>query len=330
MTWEKTLVRHLLFAAASAALGFCCAGCLSAAVLSGQFGSKRSRFDIPKYRMSPDRDEIIVSSERETSYHTNRMISRRTWKSTWEGRIPLDPVPECLMRCRLIAEPDPDAQAYWHNSPFVIETDGLPLGADETLRLRVRPDELDDLSRPFKVRLIPRGEEDVPPEQQPEGELRIMFPVAVDGNTYELLTLAPGAPRENPFMKKFYELDALERKEERERNPYSYFDFCGWLLNKDGHNYHNELLKQAAAEWDAREEYRYLYPFRDGMDEVRLIEYERIAGRRFPAWDAVLWKTLYLPPAIVLDTLLLPGYIAGSAYLYLLYVFVYSALGGIQ
>ena len=100
---------------------------------------------------------------------------------------------------------------------------------------------------------------------------------------------------------------------------------------KDGHNYHNELLKQAAAEWDAREEYRYLYPFRDGMDEVRLIEYERIARRRFPTWDAVLWKTLYLPPAVVLDTLLLPGYIAGSAYLYPLYLFVaYCPLGGIQ
>ena len=327
MTREKTLVRHLLFAIVAAAFVFCCTGCFTSAVLSGHFGLRTSRFDIPKYRMSPDRNAIIVSSERETGY---RMISRWTWKSTWEERIPLDPVPECLMRCRLIAEPDPDAQAFWHNSPFVIEADGLPLGADETLRLRVRPDELDDLSRPFKVRLIPRGEKDVPPEQLPEGELRIMFPVAVDGNTYELLTLAPGAPRQNPFMKKFYELYALERNEESGRDPYSYFGFCRWLLNKAGHNYHNMLLQQAAVEWDAREEYRYLYPFRDGMDEVRLIEYERIAGRRFPAWDAVLWKTLYLPPAIVLDTLLLPGYIAGSAYLYLLYVFVYSALGGIQ
>ena len=326
MTSKKTLVRHLLFTAVAAAFVFCCTGCCTAAVLSGQFGAKTSRFDIPKYRMSPDRDAIIVSSERETGYHK---ISRWTWKSTWEERIPLDPVPECLMRCRLIAEPDPDAQAYWHNSPFVIEADGLPLGADETLRLRVRPDELDDLSRPFKVRLIPRGEEDVPPEQRSEGELRIMFPVAVDGNTYELLTLAPGAPRKNPFMKKSYELYALERNEESAREPYSYFDFCGFLLNNIvGHNHH-ELLKQAAVEWDAREEYRYLYPFRDGMDEVRLIEIERIAGRRFPAWDAVLWKTLYLPPAVVLDTLLLPGYIAGSAYLYLLYLFV-SPLRGIQ
>ena len=326
MTWKKTLVRHLLFAMLAAALGLVCTGCCTAAVLSGQFGAKTFRFDIPKYRMSPDRDAIIVSSERETDYHK---ISRWTRKSTWEERIPLDPVPECLMRCRLIAEPDPDAQAYWHNSPFVIEAEELPLGADETLHLRVRPDELDDLSRPFKVRLIPPGGKDVPPEQRPEGELRIMFPVAVDGNTYELLTLAPGAPRKNPFMKKSSELHALERNEESAREPYSYFDFCGFLLNKIvGHNHH-ELLKQAAVEWDAREEYRYLYPFRDGMDEVRLIEIERIAGRRFPAWDAVLWKTLYLPPAVVLDTLLLPGYIAGSAYLYLLYLFV-SPLRGIQ
>ena len=109
MTWNKTLVRNLLFAVIAAAVGLCCTGCCTAAVLSGQFGAKTSRFDIPKYRMSPDRDAIIVSSERETGYHT---ISRWTWKSTWEERIPLDPVPECLMRCRLIAEPDPDAQAY--------------------------------------------------------------------------------------------------------------------------------------------------------------------------------------------------------------------------
>ena len=326
MTREKTLVRHLVFAAVTAALGLYCAGCCTAAVLSGQFGSKISRFDIPKYRMSPDRNAIIVSSAKETGYRTTRMISRRTWKSTWEERIPLDPVPECLMRCRLIAEPDPDAQAYWHNSPFVIETDGLPLDADETLRLRIRPDELDDLSQPFKVRLIPQGEEDVPPEKQPEGELRIMFPVAMDGNTYELLTLAPGTLRMNPF----YELYALEKNEVDRRNLDSFFGFCGMILDKVGYNHH-ELLKQAAVEWDAREEYRYLYPFRDGMDEVRLIEYERIAGRRFPTWDAVLWKTLWLPPAVVADTLFLPGYIAGSAYLYLLYLFVeYLPLGGIQ
>ena len=285
-----------------------------------------SKIDIPKYRMSPDRDAIIVSSEKEGCYHTLPIISRWTWESTWEERIPLDPVPECLMRCRLIAEPDHDAQAYWHNSPFVIETDGLPLGEDETLRLRIRPDELDDLSQPFKVRLIPRGEEDVPPEKRSEGELRIMFPVAMDGNTYELLTLAPGAPRMNPF----YELYALEKNEDDRRNLDSFFGFCGMLLDKVGHNHH-ELLKQAAVEWDAREEYRYLYPFRDGMDEVRLIEYERMAGRRFPTWDAVLWKTLWLPPAVVADTLFLPGYIAGSAYLYPLYLFVaYCPLGGIQ
>ena len=327
MTWKKMFVRNLLFVAVAAAVVFCCTGCFTAAVLSGQFGAKTSKFDIPKYRMSPDLDAIIVSSERETCYHSPRMISRWTWESTWEERIPLDPVPECLIRCRLIAEPDPDAQAYWHNSPFVIKVDGLPLGEDETLRLRVRPDELDDLSRPFTIRLIPRGEEDVPPEKQPEGELRIMFPVAVDGNTYELLTLAPEAPRMNPFMKQFYELYALERKED----DGSYFAFCGKILDNAAGHYNQELLRQAAAEWDASEEYRYLYPFRDGMDEVRLIEYERITGRRSPTWDAVLWKTLFLPLAIVLDTLLLPVYIAGNVYLYPLYLFVaYSPLRGIQ
>ena len=69
------------------------------------------------------------------------------------------------------------------------------------------------------------------------------------------------------------------------------------------------FLEQAADAWDAREAERYRYPFLEGQDEIRMVEYERIAGERFPAWDAVLWKALWLPPAVVLDTVLLPVYV---------------------
>ena len=304
MTWKKTVFRHLLFAVAAAALGLVCTGCFTATVLNGQFGAKTSRFDLPKYAMSPDRREIIVTS----AWETRRFLQPPSiWNSTWKERIPVEPVPDCLIRCFLFVEPDPDAPRYWHDAPFAINTDVLPLNEDRTLYLRVHPDELDDLSQPFKVKLIPQGEEAGPPEKQPEGELRMMFPVAVNGNMYVLLTAAPGEPRTNLFRQKAKELVKM-------------------FPSLIGSQQSRASLTRAAYEWDEREADRYLYPFCDGMDEVRMIEYERRFGERFPTWDAVLWKALCLPPAVVVDTVLMPAYFVGSVGLYAILL----PLSGIQ
>ncbi len=313
MTWVKKSIRNLLFAVLAAAFIFSCTGCFSAAVLNGQFGAKTSRFDVPKYAMSPDRREIIITSAREIRHHY--LLPRRTaymdsvWdrKTNWEEHIPLVPMPDSLMRCFLIVEPDPDAQRYWHNSPFVIETGELPLNEDRMFHLRVHPDELDDLSRPFQVKLIsPNAEESGPAGDQPE--LRMMFPVGVYGNMYVLLTAVPGEPRTNPFRQKGGE---LSRQERREKKDVLYL--FSWIWNT-----HDALLTQAAGEWDTLEANRYLYPFRNGMDEVRMAEYERIFGERFPTWDAILLKAVCLPSAIVADTLLLPANCVIGAAMYLL------------
>ena len=319
MSWKKTHIRHLLFAVLAAALGFFCTGC-TAIVLKGQFGAKESRFDLPKYAMSPDRREIIVTS----AWETRRFLQPPSiWNSTWKERIPVEPVPDCLIRCFLFVEPDPDAPRYWHDAPFVINTDVLPLNEDRTLYLRVHPDELDDLSQPFKVKLIPRGEEAGPPEKQPEGELRMMFPVAVNGNMYVLLTAAPGEPRANLFRQKANE---LVRQETKGQGEFSYFTMVKMFPSLIGSQQSRASLTRAAYEWDEREADRYLYPFCKGMDEVCMIEYERRFGERFPTWDAVLWKALCLPPAVVVDTVLMPAYFVGSVGLYA----ILHPLSGIQ
>ncbi len=298
--FPNRLLRPLLpLVAVCVLMLFLCTGC-TAIVLKGQFGAKESRFDLPKYAMSPDRREIIVTS----AWETRRFLQPPSiWNSTWKERIPVEPVPDCLIRCFFFVEPDPDAP--WHDAPFVINTDVLPLNEDRTLYIRVHPDELDDLSQPFKARLIPQGEEAGLPEKQPEGELRMMFPVAVNGNMYVLLTAAPGEPRTNLFRQKAKE---LVRQETKGQGDFSYFTMVKRFPSLIGSQQSRASLTRAAYEWDEREADRYLYPFCEGMDEVRMIEYERRFGERFPTWDAVLWKALWLPPAVVVDTVLLPYY----------------------
>ena len=317
MIWKKTLVRNLLFAVLIAT-GFFCTGC-TAIVLKGQFGAKESRFDLPKYAMSPDRREIIVTS----AWETRRFLQPPSiWNSTWKERIPVEPVPDCLIRCFLFVEPDPDAPRYWHDAPFVINTDVLPLNEDKTLYLRVHPEELDDLSQPFKVKLIPSDAEESGPVTDPS-ELRMMFPVAVNGNMYVLLTAASGEPRTNLFRQKANE---LVRQEAKGQGEFSYFTMVKMFPSLIGSQQSRASLTRAAYEWDEREADRYLYPFCEGMDEVRMTEYERRFGERFPTWDAVLWKALWLPPAVVVDTVLMPAYFVGSVGLYAILL----PLSGIQ
>ena len=320
---EKTLIRNLLFAALIMVLGILCTGCFTATVLlDPEFGSRSTYFGATSYTMSPDRREIIVTSTRTTDFHYGVSFSMRfleflpsttlwSWRSTWEERIPLDPMPECLMRCFLFVEPTPDAQPYWHHSRggFEIETDGIPLCEDKTYYLRVRPNDREILSRPFVVQLIPRegeqpeedgtiaptgqetpqDEEAVPPEKKPDDDRRIMFPVGIYGNMYVLLTVAPREPRPNP------------------------------IREYKGRHAPPKLKEYAESEWDIRESKRYLYPFREGQEEILLTEYERLIGVRSPTPDAILWKTLCLPSAVVADTLLLPYYaVAGTGALLLI------------
>ena len=390
MTWKKTLVRHLLFAVIVAALGFVCTGCLSASVLNSEFASKRSTFTDYRYDMSPDRDEIILTCKRNRAYNFLPLygsIHRNaawTWTSSWEERIPLDPMPECLIRCSLVVETDPEAgRLLWadHLPTAVMEVESLPIREGETFYLKIHPYDRESLSKPFQLRLVPKkaDPEEVPtdadetvsaPENAPETktaapspqecEKRLMFPVSVtlDGSRYELLTLTPekmtpvnpfrkiredrikalGEKRKEAEQKRAQEQDGEQDGAQKQKSggsqsmlmlPMSGVVAAALLLSRTGKSERGNLLEIEEKNWDFQEANRFpgLYPFRESQEEVCMIEYERAAGERFPTVDAVLWKTLWMPSAIVGDVILLPGEIVifGGTTL-----FIYAIVKGIQ
>ena len=187
-----------------------------------------------------------------------------------------------------------------------------------------------------------------------------MFPVSVtlDGSRYELLTLAPEKMTPvNPFRKiREDRVKALEekRKEAEQKRaqeqdeeqdgaqkqkssgsqsmlmlPMSGVLAAALLLSRTGKSERGNLLEIEEKNWDFQEANRFpgLYPFRESQEEVCMIEYERATGERFPTVDAVLWKTLCLPSAIVGDVILLPGEIVifgGTTFL------IYAIVKGIQ
>ena len=302
-------------------------GCCTAAVLNSEFGASTSYFDSPKYELSRDRDKVTLTSSRITTSYFGRQS-----RSTWKERIPLDPVPDGMMRCRLVVETDPEApRLQWE-----MQVESLPLREGETLHLRIRPNDQHLLSQPFRVRLLPKNEtEEVPadtdgqtgtPAPATADGPRLMFPVScsLDGRSYELLTVAPADPRPNPYRKLLdeWERDYLERYKagKAKREFPSYFSFCRSFLSEIGGSApslkQRDMLYQAAKEWDQREELRYYYPLREGQEEARMIEYERISGKRFPSFGATLWKAFLLPPAVVVDVALLPITVPASFYFY--------------
>ena len=402
MTWKKLFIRNLLFAVLCVALGFVCTGCLSASVLNSEFASKRSTFTDYRYDMSPDHDEIILTCKRNRAYNFLPLygsIHRNaawTWTSSWEERIPLDPMPECLIRCSLIVETDPEAgRLLWadHLPTAVMEVESLPIREGETFYLKIHPHDRESLSKPFQLRLVPKkaDPEEAPadadetvsaPENAPENasgaapenapetktavpspqecEKRLMFPVSVtlDGSRYELLTLAPekmtpvnpfrkiredrikalGEKRKEAEQKRAQEQDGEQDGAQKQKSggsqsmlmlPMSGVLAAALLLSRTGKSERGNLLEIEEKNWDFQEANRFpgLYPFRESQEEVCMIEYERATGERFPTVDAVLWKTLCLPSAIVGDVILMPGEIVifgGTTFL------IYAIVKGIQ
>ena len=174
-----------------------------------------------------------------------------------------------------------------------------------------------------------------------------MFPVSVslDGSRYELLTLAPEKMTPvNPFRTiredRIMAMEEKRKEAEQKRTQGQNGERdgaqeqkTGWspplavgvgiltaMIVSDSWNSERDLLEIEEESWDCQETNRFpgLYPFRENQEEVCMIEYERATGERFPTVDAVLWKTLCLPSAIVGDVILLPGGIViyGSAALF--------------
>lgn len=234
--------------------------------------------------------------------------------STVEERIPLNPQPKELSRCSLIAEPDPNAPRPRFLAPvsasgpddaggrimddvmaylvlegdgssnyadgifeFTVVSDELPLREGATLHLRVRPEDMKYLAKPFRIRLVRSGEESdtEPPadpdllflqrygnvqmigniRREPDDEQHLMFPLSADGDRYELLSsFAPGPVTQ-------FRMPTM--------NP--------------------------------------LYPFRE--KQIEEIENEYRNSGRTPTVEAVCWKVLWFPTMLVFDVIALPVYV---------------------
>lgn len=263
---EKKFVRNLLFAVLCAAAGFFCTGCVTRSVIY-ELGTTNTEFTDHIYMMSPGRDGVIVRSKRTIKYNwlpfygSFHHTPARTSVSDWEEFIPLSPPPENLSQCSLIVEVAPDAPEPNYLAPvsksefaysirkdceslcaggqyeFEIPTDELPLREGDTLRLRVQPRHLPYLSQPFRVRLVrPCTKEDW---YLNNSEQYFMFPVAVDGSRYELLTvLRPWDEYHNSAGTREW-IDSIypfrESQREEIMREYSYDDpYDDYQLSTDG------------------------------------------------------------------------------------------------
>ena len=214
--FPNRLLRPLLPLVAVCVLMLFCTGCVTRSVIY-ELGTTNTEFTDHIYMMSPGRDGIIVRSKRTIKYNwlpfygSFHHTPARTSVSDWETYIPLSSPPENLSRCSLIVETAPDAPEPDYLAPvsrsefaygirkdceslcaggqleFEIPVNELPLREGDTLRLRVQPRHLPYLSQPFRIRLVrPHTKEDW---YLNNSEQYFMFPVAVDGSRYELLTV---------------------------------------------------------------------------------------------------------------------------------------------
>ena len=187
MTSKKPLVRDLLFAVLIMVLDLVCTGCFTAVTLD-ELGSTKSYIAGEHYEFSPDHGEIDFSCRKERDYyfipflHAFDIAPTKTVQ-TYEKRIPLNPVPDDLMRIELNVIPDASA-ARAESSPSIgtgggfrasdrimefpapakrirVETDssdssapGPILSAGDTLELRVHPDDLRLMTEPFAISIL--------------------------------------------------------------------------------------------------------------------------------------------------------------------------------
>lgn len=264
--FPNRLLRPLLPLVAVCVLMLFCTGCVTRSVIY-ELGTTNTEFTDHIYMMSPGRDGIIVRSKRTIKYNwlpfygSFHHTPARTSVSDWEAYIPLTPPPEKLSRCSMIVEIAPDAPEPDYLAPvsrsefayavrndceslcaggqieFEIPVNELPLREGDTLRLRVQPRHLPYLSQPFRIRLVrPHTKEDW---YLNNSEQYFMFPVAVDGSRYELLTvLRPWDEYHNSagtreWIDSIYPF--LESQREEIMREYSYNDpYDDYQLSTDG------------------------------------------------------------------------------------------------
>ena len=185
MTSKTTVVRDFLFAALILAAGLVCTGCFTAVTLD-ELGSTKSYIAGEHYEFSPGRGEIDFSCRKEKDYfyipflHAFGVAPTKTVQ-TYEKQIPLNPVPDDLIRIELNVIPDASV-AKAESSPSIgsgggfRDSDGIMefpapvtrirgnaepsappgplLSSGDTLELRAHPDDLPLLSEPFAICLL--------------------------------------------------------------------------------------------------------------------------------------------------------------------------------
>ncbi len=203
MNWKKILIRNILFAVLVIAAGFYCTGCCWAITEKtwDRLGSENASVTNRYYEYTPDRSEIVFSGKKRTKHYVWPFLT--AFDVTWntyepvEKRIPMEPVPENLIRLNLEAVPDPAALRA-HNilrewmpgenqfdNTVELTRDGTVLPVkhlssiqpDDTLRMRVHPDDLPLLSEPCVVSLVPDYHAMV-----------LLFPYVQEGDRREVLT----------------------------------------------------------------------------------------------------------------------------------------------
>ena len=288
---ETKLIRNLLFAIFIMVLGLYCTGCFTAMTLD-ELGSTKSYIAGEHYEFSPDRDEIVLSCRKEKEYnyipflHPFGVAPKKTVQA-YEKRIPLNPVPDNLMRIELDVISDASAaranRSLFAGGGSVFRAlDGVMefatpaerlrgdagssattpiLSAGETLRLRVHPDDLPLLSDPFVTCLL------VPFDQL----MREYYP------DYRTVS---GESAESDHDA--HEQNAAER--------ILVFPFA-----QDGGHY--RVLT------DADLGFHNLHPFSRELEAEVKQDNEHLTG--FFGW---CWKIFWVPPALVVDVALIPVY----------------------
>ena len=185
MNSKKTFVRNFLFAVLIMAVGLVCTGCFTAVTLD-ELGSTKSYIAGEHYEFSPDRGELVFSCRKEKDFyyipflHAFGVAPTKTVQ-TYEKAIPLNPVPDDLMRIELNVIPDtsvaraesspsigsgggfrnPDGIMEFPSPAERIRGEADPsaaprpiLSAGDTLELRAHPDDLPLLSKPFAISIL--------------------------------------------------------------------------------------------------------------------------------------------------------------------------------
>ena len=158
---------------------------------------------------------------------------------------------------------------------FAVFADDCQLRGGETLHLRVRPGDLQNLNRPFRIRLYSKdGETDAGPAVEP-GFYTFPHGFAITG----------GSSRSDSDSKPYLMFPAAADGERRE------------LLTDLGAGPDNPWLQRSKS----------LYPFREKQMEEIAHEYQDHSGET-PTVEAVCWKVLWFPASLVADVIALPYY----------------------